>query len=209
MTDKRILKTKKALKSALIELVSEKPFDNISVTEICTLANTGRITFYTHYDDKYDLLQDIFSDLKNDVMMDYKARQAESKEPDNTKSRFLNLIDSILDLMGKYSAASRNLSSNNELLFLYYQFVLETLDTFELSAVKSKRRYDKDQLNSFLALGFWGFIHTRPSSGKPAKENTNSGKANIINNTCDIDKNKLRRDAHMLVSDLIDSGIME
>ena len=111
--------------------------------------------------------------------------------------------------MGKYSAASRNLSSNNELLFLYYQFVLETLDTFELSAVKSKRRYDKDQLNSFLALGFWGFIHTRPSSGKPAKENTNSGKANIINNTGDIDKNKLRRDAHMLVSDLIDSGIME
>ena len=63
MEDKRITKTKRALKSALLELLTTQAFDVISITELCKIANVSRITFYTHYKDKFALLDDIFNDM--------------------------------------------------------------------------------------------------------------------------------------------------
>ena len=53
MEDKRITKTKRALKSALLKLLTTQAFDVISITELCKIANVSRITFYTHYKDKF------------------------------------------------------------------------------------------------------------------------------------------------------------
>lgn len=52
--DLRIVKTRKALFDAFLELVSEKPFDAITVNEICKRALVRRATFYNHFADKYD-----------------------------------------------------------------------------------------------------------------------------------------------------------
>ena len=57
--DKRIKKTKKILKQTLIDLLENKTFDQITVKELCDKSETSRITFYTHYSDKYDLVEDI------------------------------------------------------------------------------------------------------------------------------------------------------
>lgn len=54
--DLRIVKTRKALFDAFLELVSEKPFDAITVNEICKRALVRRATFYNHFADKYDFL---------------------------------------------------------------------------------------------------------------------------------------------------------
>lgn len=53
--DMRILKTNRSLVEALFTLVSEKKFEDITVQSICDLANIRRATFYTHFDDKYEL----------------------------------------------------------------------------------------------------------------------------------------------------------
>ena len=42
---------------ALDELVAQKSFDKVSVTEICTAANVSRATFYRHFSDKYSIPQ--------------------------------------------------------------------------------------------------------------------------------------------------------
>ena len=65
--DKRIVKTKRELKRTLAELLREKPFEQISVKEICDRSSTSRITFYTHYKDKCDLLNDLFKDFSDRV----------------------------------------------------------------------------------------------------------------------------------------------
>ena len=44
-------------------MLQDMPFERISVTELCTRADTSRITFYTHYSDKYALVDDIFMDM--------------------------------------------------------------------------------------------------------------------------------------------------
>ena len=55
--DKRIMKTRKGLKDALLCLLEEHPFEEITVTEICEHARTGRLTFYKYYSDKNELMR--------------------------------------------------------------------------------------------------------------------------------------------------------
>ena len=64
--DRRIQRTRQALRKALMELIREKGYDTISVEEITQRANLGRATFYLHYKDKEDLLVDEFSELANE-----------------------------------------------------------------------------------------------------------------------------------------------
>ncbi|MGX0379724.1 AcrR family transcriptional regulator [Staphylococcus auricularis] len=57
MTDMRIVKTKRKARKAMITLLKEKKYDDISVKDICETAGISRGTFYLHYKDKYDLVQ--------------------------------------------------------------------------------------------------------------------------------------------------------
>ena len=65
-TDRRVQRTRRALRNALLELVKEKKYDDISVEEITQHANLGRATFYLHYKDKEDLLVDEFNAIVNE-----------------------------------------------------------------------------------------------------------------------------------------------
>jgi AcrR family transcriptional regulator len=67
--DRRIVRTKEAIRETLIELIKEKGFDAITVQDISTRANINRGTFYLHYRDKYDLLEQI----ENEIIRDYMA----------------------------------------------------------------------------------------------------------------------------------------
>lgn len=55
--DRRIAKTKILLENSLIKLMIEKGFDKISIKDLCEEADINRGTFYLHYKDKYDLLE--------------------------------------------------------------------------------------------------------------------------------------------------------
>jgi AcrR family transcriptional regulator len=61
--DRRIQRTRQALRAALLELIKEKGFDSLSVEEITERANLGRATFYLHYKDKEDLLLEEFREI--------------------------------------------------------------------------------------------------------------------------------------------------
>lgn len=58
MADSNI--TKRALASALKDLMNEKPFAKISVADICEKCDMSRKSFYYHFKDKYDLVNWIF-----------------------------------------------------------------------------------------------------------------------------------------------------
>ena len=55
--DRRIRKSQNAIKSAFLELLQQQYFNDITVQQITDLADINRGTFYTHYLDKYDLLE--------------------------------------------------------------------------------------------------------------------------------------------------------
>ena len=56
-TDPRILRSRGLLMEALLRLLAQKEFDDISVQEIADEATLNRATFYLHYPDKNALLQ--------------------------------------------------------------------------------------------------------------------------------------------------------
>ena len=55
--DPRILRSRRMLMEALIRLLTQKEFDDISIQEIADEATLNRATFYLHYADKSALLQ--------------------------------------------------------------------------------------------------------------------------------------------------------
>ncbi len=55
-TDRRVRRTQKSLHEALIALLLEKNYDELTVQEILDRANVGRSTFYMHFDGKDQLL---------------------------------------------------------------------------------------------------------------------------------------------------------
>jgi AcrR family transcriptional regulator len=61
-TDARQVRSRKALNAALLALLKEKPFDQITIREITARAHTGYATFFRHYPTKEALLSDIASD---------------------------------------------------------------------------------------------------------------------------------------------------
>jgi AcrR family transcriptional regulator len=53
--DRRVRRTRDRLGDALVELLLQKPFDDITVQDVLDGADVSRSTFYTHYRDKNDL----------------------------------------------------------------------------------------------------------------------------------------------------------
>ncbi|MEM9775720.1 MAG: TetR/AcrR family transcriptional regulator [Chloroflexota bacterium] len=54
--DRRVVRTRKMLAAALLELMQEKNFDEITITDITERADMNRATFYLHYGTKEELL---------------------------------------------------------------------------------------------------------------------------------------------------------
>ncbi|HKJ39597.1 MAG TPA: TetR/AcrR family transcriptional regulator [Anaerolineales bacterium] len=73
--DRRVQRTLQSLRTALLDLIKEKDYDEISIEEITERANVGRTTFYLHYKDKEDLLMEEFSTIM------YERAQALSEIP--------------------------------------------------------------------------------------------------------------------------------
>ena len=67
-TDRRVKYTKQVLKQSLLELMTTMPIGKITVTDICERADVNRGTFYSHYQDAYDLLGQIEAELMAEIM---------------------------------------------------------------------------------------------------------------------------------------------
>ena len=83
--DIRIIKTKRALRAAFIQLLMEKDYDAISIQDIATAAESARITFYRHYTNKEELLVDClrqtYDELKERVQHGPEGNFAQGYSP--------------------------------------------------------------------------------------------------------------------------------
>ena len=75
-TDRRIARSKRALRSALIELIEERGLDDVSVNDLCARADLNRGTFYNHFHDKDDLV----TTLEDEVISDLERIQEQMKD---------------------------------------------------------------------------------------------------------------------------------
>ncbi|MCI1990866.1 MAG: TetR/AcrR family transcriptional regulator [Oscillospiraceae bacterium] len=63
-------RTLDAFSGTMFELLSAKPFEGISVNELCEKSNYPRATFYNYFDDKYDLLNYCWYRIGKQIRLD-------------------------------------------------------------------------------------------------------------------------------------------
>ena len=78
----RVRMTKQLLRRAFTQLLLEKPIQNITVRELCEKAQVNRGTFYLHYKDVFDLLDQIEKELLaglETALQKYQAAELQKK----------------------------------------------------------------------------------------------------------------------------------
>ena len=81
--DSKYFYTASLMNSALLSLLEKKDIEYITVTEITKKAGVNRSTFYLHYDDVYDLLEETIENLNKQFMASFEGKlplEIKSKE---------------------------------------------------------------------------------------------------------------------------------
>ena len=78
--DLRVRKTKKALFDAFMSLLAKKPYEDITINELCDAADVRRATFYKHYSDKVSFVTAYTRSLREKFDTDF--LNVDTKAPD-------------------------------------------------------------------------------------------------------------------------------
>ena len=68
------IRSKTMIKEAMLELMVEKPFDKITITDIVKKADINRGTFYAHYDNTAEVLKSISASVMDEIAAVFKAK---------------------------------------------------------------------------------------------------------------------------------------
>lgn len=109
-TDRRILKTKKAIRRAFAELLEKKDIDDITITNIAAAADINRKTFYHYYSGIYALIDEIGNEIV--TAFDTALREIDLKkdlqDPYIIFSKLTAVINSHIDFYGQLLRADRS-----------------------------------------------------------------------------------------------------
>ncbi|PLR80581.1 TetR/AcrR family transcriptional regulator [Bacillus canaveralius] len=103
--DRRIKKTKAALKVSIITLMQRKDFEDISITDIVQLADLNRGTFYKHYQYKEELLEEVIDDVITDLIASYREpyQNSETFEVRNLTSSAIKIFEHVANYSSFYT----------------------------------------------------------------------------------------------------------
>ena len=104
--DKRIEKTKGAIKDSLLQLILEYDFNKITVKMITDKANIGRKTFYLHY----SCIEDVIDDYKNDISIELEKSLAKNfrNAENDIHNIFIDLTNMIKNNLTFYKRIAKN-----------------------------------------------------------------------------------------------------
>ena len=118
--DRRVRKSKEALKNSLIELMREKSVNNITVKELVTRADLNRSTFYNYYSDIPDMLSKLEDELYNEFLYTLEAHiPKKEKVVDVSKDAHKFIEDMCSVIKNNYEFCRCIFSKNGDLNFLF------------------------------------------------------------------------------------------
>ena len=88
--DRRFKKNKKEIRRAFIDLVIEKGYDKLTISEITERADINRMTFYSHYESIEDIFNEFCDDMEADIV------DAISKEKEFDIDRLFELLNDLM-----------------------------------------------------------------------------------------------------------------
>ena len=76
--DIRVIKTKKAIREAVVQLLGAQTIDEISITELAEVAQINRKTFYNYYQNPNQILEELEAELAEEFVSAINASDWES-----------------------------------------------------------------------------------------------------------------------------------
>lgn len=137
MVVQRKTSSKNDIKKAFATLLNEKGLEKITVSDITRAADVNRGTFYSHYTDKYDLLNEIEDEILSDLKKIFISSSSESVKNANLNNKDKRIFsdESILS-SAKYAKDNyemiRGLISNGQntnILLRFKKIVISILQT--------------------------------------------------------------------------------
>lgn len=132
--DLRVMRTKKAIKTAFVDLVNEKGFANVTIKEIAERAIINRQTFYNYYQDKYDLTEQLSAELLAtfETLINHRVSDIQTRDhsipllSDFCKSdEFSTILDSRNTILALLSIQYDQNSFKNRLQSLFIRIIQE------------------------------------------------------------------------------------
>lgn len=167
--DRRVRKTRMQLRAGLTQLMREKPIKDITVRELAQLVDINRCTFYLHYRDIYDMVEQVEQEVFDEFEALVQAHPAEELQ-----NKPLSLL---LDLFNFFSAnadiCTAFLGGNGD--FAFFSKLIDMIRVRVLEYWQQEQKKDPEQYDyyfSFLAAGFLGIIRewfTRDMKETPAQ----------------------------------------
>ena len=67
--NRRAIMSKRMIKTTLTEMLMQEPLESVSVTRLCKTADINRSTFYAHYIDIFDVMEDMEDDYAEKISL--------------------------------------------------------------------------------------------------------------------------------------------
>ena len=148
--DLRVMKTKKNIREAFLELRKKHSLDEIKVNALCEKAMVNKTTFYNHYQDIYELSEE----LETEVLDDFFA---------NFKDIDLMLTDANRFISGMHTA----LEAQNDMLRILF---MDKLDELVARIEKHIRNYYAKEDQMLVSFLIGGSIHLMMKSKNDNEE---------------------------------------
>lgn len=144
--------TKKALAASLKKLLSGKPLDKITVTDIAEDCGVNRQTFYYHFRDIYDLLEWFF-------LSEATSTVEGNKTYDTWQQGYLQIFDRMLDnksfILHTYHSVSKE-ELEKYLFDITHDFLMEVIEE-KAQGTKATEK-EKEFIATFYKYGFTGLL---------------------------------------------------
>ena len=107
-TDARVRYTRMMIQQTFLDLLKKKPISKITVKEICDIAQINRATFYKHYQDPYDLLEQLQNEAIQGLLDMIEASSEKSTE--QILLSILTIMKENKDMFKKFAAMKEDKS---------------------------------------------------------------------------------------------------
>ncbi|MFD1849780.1 TetR/AcrR family transcriptional regulator [Oceanobacillus bengalensis] len=159
-------RTKRHLQQALITLIKEKGFHSVSVKDIVQYAEYNRSTFYIHYQDKFELAEDLLCEmlkgLEQSVGKPYRSIQA--VHTDQLNKRSFQIISYVYDNRNFFDLINYQ-DTIPELHTRFPQTILKIYqEKFEFKTLHNLP-VDMNYFTRYTAYGFYGLISNWINTG--------------------------------------------
>ena len=130
--DKRIFKSKKYLKEALLSFLENNSLSDIKVSRLCEAAQINRTTFYAHYDKVKDLYDDVVNEFMEHICdhLYLVCLYQKTNEIDNVINNFIKYVDDNSRLFVLIFTNSNNIDAS---MVSYNSFKEKMKSTFHLN----------------------------------------------------------------------------